>query len=118
MKRLISFEYCCDTDGTDLSVGTFMINGGTTSIYLRYDETVTLNVELTEMTNTEPWPTVIKEYPRAVRLYASSTFIQLLYVIRHRYLARYYFVLEHTDTLNFHPFNRPICVNILFSNTK
>ena len=38
MTRLISFEYCYDTDGTDLSVGTFMINGGTTSIYLRYDE--------------------------------------------------------------------------------
>ena len=64
-----------NSDGTDLSVGTFTINGRTTSINLRYAETVTLNVELTEMTNTEPWPRVVREYPRAVQLYASSELI-------------------------------------------
>ena len=78
MSFLCCYCYCYDTDGTDLSIGTFMINGRTTSIYLRYAETMTVNVELTETTNTEPWPMVIQEYPRAVRLYVSSKFIQIL----------------------------------------
>ena len=72
------FQY--NSDGTDLSVGTFTINGRTTSINLRYAATVMLNVKLTEITNAEPWPRVIREYPRAVQLYASSELIQVLNV--------------------------------------
>ena len=60
------------SDETDLSVETFRINGDETSVYLRYEATTTARIDLTETSSAQPWPEVVRRYPRAVRLYASS----------------------------------------------